>query len=205
VWITPADLRAAGERAALRKIDALLLSGGRDIDPRMYAETIAPGLDVDVDADRYEVEIPLGRAVLEEGMPVLGICGGMQVLNVAAGGSLYQDISLLGVDPAVHRVKGQDAFHEIRVVPGSRLAEILGRSELGVNSAHHQAIKQPGRGALITAAALDGVIEAIEFPGPTLAIGVEWHPERMPDDEYQRRVFHSLIAAARAAHSRSRA
>jgi len=199
VWITPADLRAAGEHGALRNIDALLLSGGRDIDPRLYSESITPGLDVDVDANRYEAEIPLGRAVLEERMPVLGICGGMQVLNVAAGGSLYQDVSLLGINPAVHKVKGRDVFHDIRIVPGSRLAEILGRSELSVNSAHHQAVKQPGRGAIITAAAPDGVIEAIEFPGATFAIGVEWHPERMPDDESQRQLFRSLVSAARTA------
>lgn len=203
VWITPADLRAAGEQGALRNIDALLLSGGRDIDPRMYAESITPGLDVDVDANRYEVEIPLGRAVLEERMPVLGICGGMQVLNVAAGGSLYQDVSLLGINPAVHKVKGRDVFHDIRVVPGSRLAEIMKLDQadfvIRVNSAHHQAVKQPGRGAIITAAAPDGVIEAIEFPGATFAIGVEWHPERMPDDESQRQLFRSLVSAARTA------
>jgi len=203
VWITPADLRAAGEDGALRNIDALLLSGGRDIDPRLYSESITPGLDVDVDANRYEAEIPLGRAVLEERMPVLGICGGMQVLNVAAGGSLYQDVSLLGINPAVHKVKGRDVFHDIRIVPGSRLAEILGRSELSVNSAHHQAVKQPGRGVIITAAAPDGVIEAIEFPGATFAIGVEWHPERMPDDESQRQLFCSLVSAARTAQPRS--
>lgn len=204
-WITPEDLRAAGELAALRNIDALLLSGGRDIDPRMYAESLTPGLDVDVDADRYEVEIPLGRAVLEERMPVLGICGGMQVLNVASGGSLYQDVSVLGIDPAVHRVKGRDVIHDIRIVPGSRLAEVFGLRELKVNSAHHQAVKQPGRGAVITAAAPDGVIEAIEFPGTSFAIGVEWHPERMPDDDHQRLLFHALIAAARTAQPRSRA
>jgi len=202
-WITPADLRAAGERAALRGIDALLLSGGRDIDPRMYSESITPGLEVDVDTNRYEVEIPLGRAVLEERMPVLGICGGMQVLNVASGGSLYQDVSLLGIDPAAHRVEGKDVFHDIRIVPGSRLAEIVGRRELRVNSAHHQAVKQPGRGAVITAAAPDGVIEAIEFPGVSFAIGVEWHPERMPDDESQRQLFRSLVSAARTAQPRS--
>lgn len=230
-WITPADLRAAGERAALRRIDALLLSGGRDIDPQMYSESITPGLDVDVDTNRYEVEIPLGRAVLEERMPVLGICGGMQVLNVASGGSLYQDVSLLGIDPAAHRIEGKDVFHDIRIVPGSRLAEIM---KLGVhrvsrvrrvprvsdstdptdsidqedfvirvNSAHHQAVKQPGRGAVITAAAPDGVIEAIEFPSASFAIGVEWHPERMPDDESQRQLFSSLVSSARTAQPRS--
>lgn len=204
-WITPADLRAAGDAGTvLRTLDGLLLSGGRDIDPRMYGEVLIPGIGVDVDATRYEVEVPLARTALEEDMPVLGICGGMQCLNVASGGSLHQDLSLIRVDPASHKVSGEMVYHIVRVVSASLLAHVVNGEDLQVNSSHHQAVKRPGKGAAVTASAADGVIETIEFPASRFAIGVEWHPERMPDDERQRRLFLALIAAARAARSGSR-
>ena len=202
-WITPDALRAANDpRDVLRTIDALLLSGGRDVDPQMYGEAVIPGIGVDVDRARYEVELPLARAALETNVPVLGICGGMQALNVASDGSLYQDLSLAGVDTASHNAK-ELLYHPVRMIPGSRVAQILEREEAQVNSSHHQAVKRPGKGAIVTASAPDGVIETIEFPAKGFALGVEWHPERMPDDARQRRLFESLIGAARAARSRS--
>ncbi len=202
-WITPDDLRAAKDpRDVLRTIDALLLSGGRDVDPQMYGETVIPGIGVDVDRRRYEVEVPLARAALETNVPVLGICGGMQALNVASDGSLYQDLSLAGVDAGSHHAK-EILYHPVRTIPGSRVAQILQREEAPVNSSHHQAVKRPGKGAVVTASAPDGVIETIEFPANRFALGVQWHPERMPEDPRQRRLFESLVGAARAARSRS--
>lgn len=197
VWVTPAVLRAAGTPAeVLPDLGALLLCGGDDIDPARYGEPFIEGVDVKIEPDRYGVEMPLVRAAIEHDVPMLGICGGMQEMNVASGGSLHQDLSLAGVDPMAHKVKGTLVYHSIVLTAGSRLASLLGGTTSEVNSSHHQSVKRPGKGAVITALAPDGVVEAIEFPECRFAIGVQWHPERMPDDVRQRRLFDALVSSA---------
>ncbi|HEV8353807.1 MAG TPA: gamma-glutamyl-gamma-aminobutyrate hydrolase family protein [bacterium] len=203
-WIEPQDIfDAGGPGALLRSFDGLLLSGGLDIDPADYGQTLIEDIGVQVDAQRYRAELPLTREALAMNLPVLGICGGMHALTVAGGGTLHQDLSLIGIDVASHYVKGQPVLHAIAIDPDSRLMDVLGASPVDVASSHHQVAKKLGGGFEVVATAPDGVIEAIEAPAYRFAIGVQWHPDLMPDDERQQRLFEALIAAARLIGARS--
>ncbi|MGH2348436.1 MAG: gamma-glutamyl-gamma-aminobutyrate hydrolase family protein [bacterium] len=197
VWVEPQDVFDAGGPAALlRSIDGLLLSGGLDIDPTDYGQTLIEDIGVQVDAERYRAELPLTREALAMNLPVLGICGGMHALTVASGGALHQDLSLIGIDVASHYVQGRPVVHSIAIDPDSRLMDIVGTSPVEVASSHHQVAKKPGDGFDVVATAPDGVIEAVEAPAYRFAIGVQWHPDLMPDDERQRRLFEALVQAA---------
>lgn len=189
-------------------LDGLVLSGGRDIDPALYDQPLQEGLGVDVEAPRDALEIPLARGALERDLPVLGICRGVQVLNVAAGGTLLQDITLAGIPSGSHNQRAATpqppedaAVHEVTVAPGSRLAEIVGGTRIGVNTFHHQVIDRPAPRFTVVARSVeprgDGVIEAVEVAGHSFAMGVQWHPERM----WRRvpacaRLFLALVRAA---------
>ncbi len=205
VWIEPRDIADAGGPAKLlESLDGLLLSGGRDIDPQQYGEELIDGVGVELDPERYNAaELPLAREALKGSGPILGICGGMQALTVASGGTLVQDLSLVGIDVASHYVKGRPVPHPVALVRGSKLLEILGTSPVEIASSHHQVVKKPGRGFEITATAPDDVIEAVEVPGHRFVIGVQWHPDLMPDDERQQRLFEALVQAAVAVPDRS--
>ncbi len=194
--------------AVMNSLDGLVLTGGKDIDPELYGQRLQPGLGVDVDRSRDALEIPLARRALERDLPVLGICRGIQVLNVAAGGTLLQDIVLAGAGRASHNQRemkpepAEDAaIHEVAITPGSRLAEIVEGERLGVNTFHHQVLDQPAPRVAVVARSVeprgDGVIEAVEVRGRSFALGVQWHPERM----WRRvpacaRLFAALIDAA---------
>ncbi|HEY3248720.1 MAG TPA: gamma-glutamyl-gamma-aminobutyrate hydrolase family protein [bacterium] len=197
VWIEPQHVAAAGgPKALLETLDGLLLSGGRDIDPNEYGETLIEGIGVELDPERYRAELPLAREALAMDFPILGICGGMQALTVASGGVLYQDLSLIGIEVADHYVKGRPVFHPVTVAPQTRLAEILSAGPVNVASSHHQVVKTPGQGFVVVATAPDGVIEAVEAPAHRFVIALQWHPDLMPDDIRQRRTFEELVAAA---------
>jgi len=205
VWLEPfLILGARTPEESLTDVDALLLSGGDDIDPRYYGELVVPEARVQIDSQRDAAELLVTRAALAAGLPILGICRGIQTLNVAAGGSLYQDLSLGNFDAAMHQQKGSgkadwDPAHPIAVAAGSRTADILGGERAEVNSFHHQAVKAVAPGFVVTARAPDGVIEAIEHPARPFVVGVQWHPERMADHQApQRRLFETLVEAARA-------
>jgi len=194
--------------AILNDLDGLVLTGGKDIDPELYGQSLREGLDVDVDRPRDRLEIPLARRALECDLPVLGICRGVQVLNVAAGGTLYQDITLVGIARGSHNQRTATpqppedaAVHEVTVTPGSQVAEILGETRIGVNTFHHQVIERPAPRFSVVARSVeprgDGVIEAVEVAGRAFAVGVQWHPERM----WRRvpacaRLFAALVRAA---------
>ena len=137
----------------------------------------------------------LAGKAFERNIPVLGICLGMQELNVANGGRLIQH---LGERTAMHRMDGGDQYHMAELAPGSRLAEIFGCSRIKVNSAHHQAVspEHVAAGATVTAWAED-VVEAIEFPGDTFRIGVQWHPERIRDEEHRSKLFAAFVDSCR--------
>lgn len=204
VWIEPQDVfDAGGPRALLGTLDGLVLSGGGDIDPADYGETLIEDIGVDVDAERYRAEVPLTREVLAMNLPVLGICGGMQALTVATGGTLHQDLSLIGIAVEAHKIKGARVRHQVTVAPESRLMEILRTSPIEVVSSHHQVIKKPGQGFEVVATAPDGVIEAVEAPAYRFVLGVQWHPDLMSDDERQRRLFEALVDATRTPATRS--
>jgi len=203
VWLEPAAVLGAPDPGSvLARLDALLLSGGEDIDPRHYAETIRPDAGVTIDAPRDTAELRIARAALAEAMPILGICRGIQTLNVAAGGTLHQDLTLLGLTPDAHvQDRSTPAWkpaHPVAVERGSQVAAHLGGPAAEVNSFHHQAVKDVAPGFVVTARAPDGIIETIEHPARPFVMGVQWHPERMVDHHPgQRKLFEALVAAAR--------
>ena len=190
-------------RAVLETCDALLLTGGADVDPIEYGETDRhPTVEVDPARDRYE--LALARAALERDMPLLAICRGAQVLNVAAGGTLIQDIPSAVVTTVQHTIdQPKDAIaHEVVVAAHSRLAGVLQTSStppyrVAVNSRHHQAVRQPAPLFVVSATAPDGVIEAIEKPDASFCIGVQWHPENFWRTGEFAGLFKGLVEAAR--------
>ena len=183
----------------LEMIDGLILTGGADIHPSFYGQIVLERCgEIDEERDRFEVE--LIHATRARDLPFLGICRGLQVLNVALGGSLYQDLSYrAGTDPTHmnSRERRAEPAHPVVIAPGSRLAAIIGAGELIVTSTHHQAIRDIAPGLAVSAVAPDGVIEGIEGPGRFL-LAVQWHPERMADRHpEQLALFRSLVESAR--------
>ncbi|TWT77871.1 putative glutamine amidotransferase [Posidoniimonas polymericola] len=176
----------------LELLDGLLMPGGADIPPSEWGEAPHPTTRV-LDDNRYQFEKALIKAWIEQtDKPLLGICLGSQWVNVAHGGSLMQDIpSELGVS---HR----SVTHKVTIEPDSRLMQIFGRTELEVNSFHHQAVRNVGQGLRVVARSPDGVIEGTETTDPNrFLIGVQWHPEKMmPGSELQAKLFRAFIAAA---------
>jgi gamma-glutamyl-gamma-aminobutyrate hydrolase PuuD len=183
------------------ELDALMLQGGTDISPQAYGEQpLRPEWAGDPPRDRYETEL-LNRFI-EAKKPVLGVCRGHQLLNVALGGTLFQDV---GTDPGTQLQHSQPELrdqptHKVKVTPGSRLAETLGTDELEVNSMHHQAVKALGAGLAAVAWAPDQVVEGVELVDPSrFVLGVQWHPEELcAHSEPARRLFAALVSAARS-------
>ena len=184
----------------LSLVDGLLLSGGVDVDPFLYGEESQPKMGaINVDKDR--VEMLLTPKALEMDMPILAICRGIQMLNVAAGGTLHQDLSMSPKPILKHR---QDAprwyaTHAIQVEAGSRLMDILGHSTIRVNTFHHQAVKDVAPGFVVSAVANDGIIEGIESSRHTFAVGIQCHPEGMWENNPPiANLFIALVEAAKA-------
>jgi len=185
---SPGDLHTE----TVHMLDGLLLPGSRDMDPKYYGEEPHRELRP-MSLDRTETELYiLGRAV-DRGIPVLGICGGMQLLNVFFGGTLYQDIASFLPDALCHE-KG--AEHGIKIT-GGRLAGITGESGFTVKSYHHQAVKKIGNGLRASATAPDGIVEGIESEDGPLILGIQWHPERDVTDPISRKIFESFIEECR--------
>jgi putative glutamine amidotransferase len=169
----------AHARVLLDRIDGLLLSGGVDVDPALYAQPPHPRLGR-VNRRRDDFELALVEGALERDLPILAICRGQQVLNVALGGTLIQDIPSTLVGAVKHDAGGRRwrRSHPIEVQPGSRLRGILGSETLFVNSFHHQAVDELGRGLVVCARCPDdGVIEGLEMPERRFVLAVQWHPE----------------------------
>jgi putative glutamine amidotransferase len=182
------------------RLDGLLLPGGMDVHPRHYGEDPHALLgSVDLNEDR--LDLALANYFLEMDLPILGICRGMQVLNVAARGSLYQDIHAQRPNSLKHAYTGKPrAFraHVISITPGTRLAELLGTEPLMVNSFHHQGVKSLGRNAIVSATAPDDLIEGMEFPNHRFVLALQCHPEELTvaGDERALRLFQGFIKAA---------
>jgi putative glutamine amidotransferase len=198
--IVPPHLEEAKLRAIFERLDGLLLSGGGDIQPSFFGEEDS-GLLWLVDGERDRSELALARWALEKKLPLLAICRGLQVLNVAAGGTLIQDIpthvpGALNHSPVSGQPKGS-VVHTVDVMADSQLSTMVGAGDLGVNSTHHQAVKALGDGLIVTARSPDGIVEGLELPNHPFCIGVQWHPEAMiASQPLMLRLFEGLAEAA---------
>ena len=183
----------------LEMIDALVVTGGAfDVDPALYGEG-GRHATVTLKENRTQAELTLTQGALERNRPVLGICGGEQLLAVALGGALIQHIPDSVPNALAHEQPNprHEPGHAVAVTPGTLLHRIVGSAEMQVNSAHHQAVRSPGPRAVVNAVAPDGVIEGIEDAGYRFCLGVQWHPEYLIDPG-DRRIFDALIAACAA-------
>jgi putative glutamine amidotransferase len=199
---TPVLVPAACERGALERIlaaaDGLLLSGGPDVHPRFYGEEPEPGLgEVDEPLDRMELEA--ARTALEMDLPVFAVCRGIQVLNIAMGGTVFQDIERQVPDCIGHRQKTAKSTttHTVKIERPSFLHDILRRRRIWVNGKHHQAVKDVAEGLVVAARAPDGVVEALFAPKHRFVLGVQWHPEgTFAEDVFSRKLFAAFVLAA---------
>jgi putative glutamine amidotransferase len=187
-------------RPLYERCNALCLPGGADVDPRRYGEEPRAELGTEVQARLDDTEMLLLRWALEDDLPVLAICRGMQLLNVAFGGSLWQDLAAQGVVEPVHDRHDTDRsllVHELEIERGSRLQEVVQESRLVVNSLHHQGVREVGAGLRVTGRSPDGLVEALEVPGRRFVMGVQCHPEELVDDHpWAARLFSALVAEA---------
>ncbi len=189
-------------RAVYERLDGLLFAGGVDVDPARYQELPHPQLGA-VDDALDEAELMLARWSIADRRPVLAICRGIQLINVAAGGSLYQDLPTqlpAALPHACHppRYPRDYRAHLVQTEPGSRLAAALGIRRVHVNSRHHQAVKRVAPGFKVVARAPDGVVEGIEHVDAPFIVGVQWHPESMVDnDPHMLALFKAFVDACR--------
>lgn len=175
----------------LDRLDALIVAGGADIHPHSYSSEVHPETRyADQRRDRFEIE--LARRALERGQPVLGICRGMQIINIALGGTLEQHLPDRVGDERHRPVPGEFTEHEVRLEPGSLAARAAGTERLTVKSHHHQGIGELAERLDASGCSDDGEIEALELPDHRFALGVLWHPEEDPGD----RVIPTLISAS---------
>jgi len=201
-WLLPPPSGdPAGAEEYLAGVDGLLLTGcGRHLDPEAYGET--PRFDLTLMPQaKQALELALVNGALAQGVPLLALCGGMQSLNVALGGSLIQRIAAEVPHALEHmqQDKATNPAHPVTLVPGSILARLTEAETLQVNSSHTQSVGRLGRDLVVSATAPDGVVEAIEYTGPVWAVGVQWHPEYLyPADPAQARLFQTLVAQSKA-------
>jgi putative glutamine amidotransferase len=196
-------------QAVLHEVDGVLLTGGLDVDPSLYKQAKHPTTEIAPDRDKFE--IPLSQEAVKRNIPVLAICRGVQVLNVAEGGTLTQDIPTELETPLNHAVNQPktDHTHAIAVTPGSTLANALGAGTspgtCTVNSRHHQALDHVAPGFIVSATSPDGIVEAIEKPDASFVVGVQWHPENFWRTGEFKGLFDAFVAAADARASTTKA
>ena len=200
-------------REIYERLDGILIPGGVDINPAEYGEAVRPECG-NLDPARDRVELQLTRWAMEDGKPVLGLCRGLQVINVATGGSLWQDLATQGTSFQKHDYFPTAGFerdhlaHDVEVIASTKLKRYLESSRVPVNSMHHQGIKQLGNGLVASAIAPDGLIEAVEGADDAFLIGVQWHPEVFEmADPHVRHLFGGFITAScdwRDAHAGAR-
>lgn len=182
--------------ALVERADGVFLPGGGDIDPQLFGEAPVQGLGI-VSPMRDLFELALVKSAMKRSLPIFGICRGAQILNIALGGTVYQDINTQWAAPIFKHQQSmprQYASHTINIEKDSLLYGLVGKASIGVNSFHHQAVSRLGNGVQIAATSADGVIEAIEYPGVQFCLGVQWHPELMTQAaSEQRRIFEAFI------------
>jgi putative glutamine amidotransferase len=197
--VIPVGLSEAELQALFPRLDGILLTGGGDIDPERFNGPAHPRV-YDIDPRRDDLEIRLVQMAAENDKPFLGICRGIQVINVALGGSLYTDISDQLPGSFKHDwypdVPRSHLAHEVAVSQQSKLAGILGGAIFQVNSLHHQGLDRLAPGLTAAAFSTDRLIEAVELEGHRFGIGVQWHPEWLQEHAPQRQLFQALVQAA---------
>ncbi|HLY27452.1 MAG TPA: gamma-glutamyl-gamma-aminobutyrate hydrolase family protein [Aggregatilineales bacterium] len=200
--LIPPNLDDESLREVYEHVDAVLLSGGGDVDPVLYCMS-GDGMVYDVDGERDRVETAIVRWASHEDKPLFGICRGAQVANVALGGTLYRDIAkehpgFDGMDHELSEKTGRDQVaHAVEIKAGSKLSSLIGQDSLQVNTLHHQALRDVAPRLAVTANAPDGVIEGVELPGAQFFVAVQWHPEEMtPYSEPMRRLFAAFVESA---------
>jgi putative glutamine amidotransferase len=178
-------------------LDALVLPGGADVEPRRYGAVARADCGLYTMPELDEAEFTLLRWAIADGMPVLAICRGIQVLNVACGGTLWQDLHVEGVTRIAHDREPRDLLaHAIAIEPGSVLARAMGATRVEVNSMHHQGIRDLGAGLRAVATSDDGLIEGVELQDSRFVVGIQCHPEELaPKHEWARRLFTALADA----------
>lgn len=181
------------------RFDGMVLGGGLDVDPARYGRATRLNANVEIDPERDSTEFAAFARARREEVPVLGICRGMQLVNVALGGTLHQDLPSERPSEIVHEVPGQHPErrdHKVEIRPGTRLSKIARAEEIDVNSRHHQAVERLAPGVLLSAVAPDGLIEAFESASPWL-LAVQWHPENLRKDPASQRLFAEFARAVR--------
>jgi putative glutamine amidotransferase len=200
--LIPLSLAGDDLRAVYARLDGILVPGGADIDPAYFNQERHPKLG-EVDPERDRVELEITRYAVEDGKPLLGVCRGLQVINVALGGTLYQDLpseypaTLLRHAHPVSEYPRDHLAHLVRVEEESHLARVLGTPLVQVNSRHHQAVREVAPSLEIVARAPDGVIEGVELPQHPFALGVQWHPENLQALPEMKRLFEGFVEASR--------
>ncbi len=198
-YLLPSALALEEVPEVLSEFDGLFISGGGDIHPDFFGGEMHPSLS-GIDRERDEFELALCRQAVAMDKPLLGICRGQQVLNVAMGGNLVEDITSMLPAAGQHQwwpnYQRSRLSHSVRVEKESLLAQVMGGTEFEVNSLHHQSVKDLGQGLKVTAIAPDGVIEALEMPDKRFVVSVQWHPEWLPDFAAMRRIFRAFVEAS---------
>jgi putative glutamine amidotransferase len=185
----------AGNELPCEELDGLVIGGGDDIGAELYGGQVLP--DVRIDPERDKLELRLLEWALPRGVPILGVCRGSQMLNIALGGTLHTDIHAVYVEaPRMRTVLPRKTIH---VVEGSRLDRILACNPCRVNALHHQSVDRLGRGLKVVARDESGIVQATEGSGPNFLLGVQWHPELLVFTKPQQRIFAALAEAAREA------
>ncbi|GLV55286.1 gamma-glutamyl-gamma-aminobutyrate hydrolase [Dictyobacter sp. S3.2.2.5] len=186
-------------RSLLSRLDGLLLSGGIDVHPSTYKEEVIAAIE-ETDPALDKLELHLARWAYQEDIPTLGICRGMQLMNVSRGGTLYQDLDSLyenGLRHANWHLPRNQTIHSVSVDPDSKMYQILGSDTVLVNSLHHQAVKKLGDGIIASGLAEDGIIELLEFPERTFMLATQCHPEELyRDNATWSRLFRSFVEAS---------
>jgi putative glutamine amidotransferase len=185
-------------------VDGLLIPGGPDVEPRRYGVATRPDAGVHVNHELDELEFTLLARALEDGMPVLAICRGIQVLNVVCGGTLWQDVNVEGATARSHDQEPRDSLrHGLDIKPSSLFARSVGAEHLEVNTLHHQAIRDVAPSLRAVAWSDDRLVEGVEMPGREFVVGIQAHPEELaPSQPWARRLFEAFVGAAVTAPSR---
>ncbi len=190
---------AARLRALVARLDGVLFPGGGDVAPQEYGEVAVAALNA-VEPARDRRELTLAGWALERDLPILGVCRGQQLINVAMGGTLYQDLRIQQVTHVDHhggeRRQRTALVHLVRLEPDSRLAQLIGETGVQVNSLHHQAVRDVAPGLRVAGRAPDGVIEAVESRDRRFLVAVQWHPEELAGVPWVARLFKGFVQAA---------